>query len=157
MKLKIFALTIIILSFSIPCHAWQLIDWNKLEKKTGWNQTDVELEVGWLLLHGLDWVQTLKISRNTPSRVPPGVDYYYEKMAKPVLGKYPSKGRVNTVCALVTVGQITITHYLPRRCDLNLFGWEIRTQPKRWFQYVCIGWTGYNVGRNYSIGLRFNF
>ena len=129
--------------FIKSAQAWQLIDWEKFEKKTGWNQEEVLLEGMIAGLHIADWIQTLKLSRN--------LGEYYER--NPVIGKHPSKGRVNTCMGLFLAGKIIVPHYLPR--DYNLWGWKIK--PRKIFQYVTIGVSGYNVGRNYSIGLRFGF
>lgn len=143
--------------FVKPVQAWQLIDWDKFEKKTGWTETDVELQSIAMVLHGLDWLQTLKIARNTKHKVPKGHPYYYEKFNRTFLHRYPSKGRTNTYFVLSGIAKPVITHYLPRDYILNLFGCSIKTHPKRWFQYLQIGVSGYNVGRNYSLGLRFSF
>ena len=124
------------------CYAF---DWNNFENKTGWNKEEVTLGVVGVSLHTIDWLQTLKIAKNRSE--------YYEKYNTVFLGKCPSKGRVNTYMGLSLIGKIGMVHFLPRDC--NLWGWKIK--PKRVAQCVWIGASGWNVGRNYSIGLKFGF
>jgi len=122
--------------------------WGRLDERIGWNKEEVILEAGVLTLHGIDWLQTLKISRNP--------DRYYEKINR-LMGKYPSKGRINTVMGITAVMKVVAVHLLPRDHRFSIFGKRVRIKPRRIVQCTFIGISGYNVGRNYSIGLKFGF
>lgn len=99
-----------------------------------WRRQDIALEVAWQALNLMDWHQTLQIADRP--------DLYEEK--NPLLGKSPSKGRVNWLLPLSSVAHAVIVHHLPRK---------YRTP----FQVISIGWSGKAVRNNWSAGIRISF
>src|SRR3990167_90446 len=64
-----------------------------------WSSDDTNRQLGYLLLHGLDWGQTKSIARN-PNK-------YYE--TNPILGKHPSAGDVDRYFALTGLGHVGLS------------------------------------------------
>jgi hypothetical protein len=59
-------------------------------------------EVAFEVLHAIDWGQTLDIA---------GSDEYYEM--NPIIGRYPSRGRVNLVMCATAIGHPIVTWLIP--------------------------------------------
>ncbi len=76
---------------------------NALDEIT-WDQ--IGLEAAYLTLHCIDWGQTLNIADNP--------DRYWEAV-NPILGKHPSRGRVNLYFAATAMAHIAGTILLPSR------------------------------------------
>lgn len=96
-----------------------------------WDKQEIALEVIWQTLHAVDWLQTQEIASN---------DDYYETNL--LIGKYPSRGRVNTHMALFAVGHVAISHFMPDKY-------------RKYWQGISIVVKGGYVVHNYSIGIRF--
>ena len=113
---------IIILSISLPVNADK------------WRKGEIGLQALSTSLQIIDWGQTLDIA-DKPDR-------YWE--LNPIVGKHPSRGRVNTYFALSIVSNIVTSHFLPS-------DWRYAWLTSR----IVI--SGYFVNNNYGIGLRVNF
>ena len=100
-----------------------------------WSPQDIALESIYVALHVVDWGQTRDIA-NQP-------DEYYEAY-NPILGKHPSKDKVDLWFVSTTITHILITNYLPSKC-------------RPYFQGVTIGMAGTLVLINMSIGLKIAF
>ena len=100
-------------------------------------------EVAWQAIHVIDWGQTLRIADNP--------DQYHEK--NPILGRHPSRGRVNTYMLAGAILHPVVTWLLPEEAEV--FGFEFNP---RW---VWLGGTiatsGICVVNNHSIGLGWGF
>ena len=96
-----------------------------------WTKDQILLQGVSTTLNIIDWGQTLDIADNH--------DKYYE--INPIIGKHPSRGRVNTYFTLATLIKIGITHILPSK-------W------RKWWLGANIMISGYLVNHNYQIGLR---
>jgi len=99
-----------------------------------WSRQDVALETTWMILHVLDWGQTLDLA-DQPDR-------YHE--LNPILGRNPSRSQVNLYMAASALLHVGVTHVLPAKC-------------RPWFQYVSIGVSGMCVINNFSVGLSIRF
>ena len=98
-----------------------------------WTTTEKTLGVAALVLHTIDWRQTSYIAKN-PHR-------FHE--TNPLIGRYPSTGRVNgyfLASGLVIAG---LAHYFPEWRPI-LLG-------------VYVGGQIANTHRNYQLGLRVSF
>lgn len=100
-----------------------------------WAKEDTAREVGYLVLHLVDWGQTRDISRR-------GGEGYWE--VNPVLGKHPSVRRVDSYFTFSALAHIGIAYALPH-------DWRRR------FQYTTAGLKAGLVIHNNKIGLRVNF
>jgi hypothetical protein len=99
-----------------------------------WKKSEIRWEAAWQFSHGLDWLQTRYIAANP--------DEYRE--INPILGKHPSKQKVNIYFAAGAIIHPVISHYLPRKYrDV-------------WQKFTFTA-SALNVGRNYAIGIRFEF
>ena len=100
-------------------------------------------EVAWQVIHVVDWGQTLDIAANP--------DRYHE--INPIIGRHPSRGRVNLYMGASAILHPVVTWLLPEKAEV--FGFEFNP---RW---VWLGGTiatsGACVINNNSIGLRFGF
>lgn len=90
-----------------------------------------------------DWGQTRWIVRHPQDPTHNGV-YTWRAEGNPLLGDYPSIGKVNTYFAAAAVGHAAISYILPR-------GWR-----DAW-QYVWIGAEANQVRRNYYMGIKLAF
>lgn len=99
-----------------------------------WSRQDIGLEVGYQLLHVIDWGQTRQIAKQP--------DKYYEM--NPILGEHPSVGRVDAYMALSGLLHVGVTHFLPK-------------EYRPWFQGITIVIKGGLVAHNFSIGLGVSF
>lgn len=119
-----------------------------------WTTRDTVYEAAYLTLLAADWAQTLKIvesQHQSPIVKSSGVrgnlytttsyeDPVYQEM-NPLLGRSPSRGRVNTTIALTAIGHVAIARMLSPKY-------------RRIFQTISIGIESYAVGRNYKMGIR---
>lgn len=119
-------LMILFLALTSPAHA----DWTK---------TDTAFQVGYSILHVIDWGTTRDIAKN-PNK-------FHE--LNPILGKHPSVGEVDTYMTLSLIGHTVVSSLLPSEYK----GWHVR----RWWQGMTIGFKGGLVINNFSIGLKVNF
>ncbi len=99
-----------------------------------WSGQDYALEATWVTLHLLDWGTTLDIAAR-PNEYREGINSF-------ILGKHPSRDKVNLIMGLAIPLHIGIVHILPK-------SW------RPWFQGITIGTTGACVGNNFAIGLHF--
>lgn len=120
--MKIIALSITFLFISSLCHAEE------------WTKSDTKRELVYMIFHVADWSQTLYISNHLEER---------HEINK-VLGKYPSKSKVNLYFASTAVGHYVVSKALPPK-------WR-----KRW-QYITIAVESGTVARNYKLGCKFEF
>lgn len=98
-----------------------------------WLHSEVTREAVYQVLAAVDWGQTLDIENH------PG---YYEN--NPILGKHPSRARINSYFLTTGILHAVTTHYLPSR-------W------RPLFQYLSIGIEVNAVHINYHFGLRLAF
>ena len=117
---------ILILLLLVPCSvgAFEIDEWTT---------RDTILQVTCSALKTIDWLQTREIAVNPK---------YYE--LNPILGKHPSRRKVDIYFASTLVGHAAISYLLPH---------PYRT----WWQCCWIGISATTVTRNYRLGIRFNF
>jgi hypothetical protein len=108
------------------------------------SNTDIALELVYIGVYAIDWGQTLDIACREK-------DGYYEY--NPIIGRYPSRAKVNTVFSLFFVGQIAGTIFLPNQ--YHLLGYTLNL--RRIWQLTFISISGTCVVNNYRIGLHVNF
>ena len=100
-------------------------------------------EVAWQAIHIVDWGQTLDIADNP--------DRYHE--INPIIGRHPSRGRVNMYMGASALLHPLVTYMLPEEAEI--LGFEFNP---RW---VWLGGTiatsGACVINNQSIGLKMAF
>ena len=99
-----------------------------------WTKNQKILQGTSTALHMIDWGQTLNIA-DEPDK--------YEEM-NPIIGKHPSRSRVNTYFALSGLAKIAIAHIMP-------------SEHRKWWLGFNIMISGYCVQNNYRIGVRMNF
>ncbi len=99
-----------------------------------WSKTDIGLQAAATALMVVDWGQTLKAASQT--------DKYCEM--NPILGKHPSRGRVNTYFATAIIGHAAISHILPQ-------------DYRRIWQSVFIGVELAATSINYQAGVKIKF
>ncbi len=100
-----------------------------------WTQTEIGLQALSTGLQIIDWGTTLDMA----DRYDEG---YYE--LNPILGKYPSKGNVNTYFAISIACNILVSHFLSN-------------DKRKWWLSGRIIISGYLINNNYGIGLKMNF
>lgn len=100
-----------------------------------WSEADTKRETTYLILHAIDWVQTLDISGQCPDR-------FVE--TNPILGECPSRGEVNRYFLLTGIAHYGVARLLPPK-------------QRRWFQYITIGIEAGVVAHNLNIGLHVRF
>jgi hypothetical protein len=89
--MKLITLFMVLLILASPCQA--LDEWDK---------TEIGMEIVYVGLHIVDWGQTLDIENH------PGL---HEN--NPILGKHPSRGKINAMFATGLILQPIIAHYAP--------------------------------------------
>jgi hypothetical protein len=99
-----------------------------------WTTADTAREAVYLGLHVADWGQTLQIAEHP--------DRYSE--ANPILGRKPTRGRINRYFAATAIGHAAVSYLLPR------------PYREAW-QYVTIGFEGATVLQNARLGVSFGF
>ena len=109
---------LLILLLSIPGLAW--------EKK------DTYKEAAYLTVHTMDWLQTRYIAKS---------DDFYE--LNPILGKYPSIGKVNTYFLITGIGHALVSYILPQKI-------------RNFWQAITFILESGTVLRNIYMGVRFN-
>ena len=105
-----------------------------------WDNTEITMEVSWQVLHAVDWAQTRQIVNQ---------DDYWEMNS--MIGRDPTRGKVNLMMGIFAVSHLIISHVLPVKAEI----FEFRFNPRRMWQAVTIGSTAKNVQGNYRIGIRF--
>lgn len=105
-----------------------------------YTKQEIALEVAWQGLHVVDWLQTEEIAKN-PN--------FYE--TNKIMGRSPSRGKVNTHMALFAVGHLAVSYLLPSK--FTVMGWKL--YPRKYWQWTSVIAKGYYVGKNYRIGVRF--
>jgi hypothetical protein len=96
-----------------------------------WTKTDTAREVVWMILHAVDWGQTLEIARHPDD---------FREM-NPILGTHPTVGRVNLYMGAWALAHPAISYLLPG-------DWR-----KTW-QYLTIGVSFTSTANNFNLGLR---
>lgn len=99
-----------------------------------WSNGDIAREAVYLVLHTVDWKQTRYVVAHP--------DEYHE--TNPILGKYPSKKRVDAHFATTALMHVAAVNFMPEK-------W------RPVFQYLSIGVEAGYVGNNYRIGIRTEF
>ena len=99
-----------------------------------WTRADTYREVAYVIITTADWSQTLQ-SADHPEK--------WTEM-NPILGKHPSRSRVNTLIPLGMVLHAGIAYILPRPY-------------REWWQYAWIGIETAAVGKNLSVGIGIGF
>lgn len=102
---------------------------------TRWTSNDTKWQIAYIVVHTIDWRQTINIVEREG-------EGYYE--TNPILGRSPSRRRVDTHFAVTALAHTAISYALPP-------DWR-----RRW-QMVTIGIEAGYVGYNYSIGLKMDF
>lgn len=97
-----------------------------------WTTLDTALQTAFVAITLVDWAQTQQSVRNR--------EHYLYVETNPVLGKYPSKGRVNAVIGASILAHTAISYSLPKP-------W--RTV----WQSVWIGIETQAVRQNHAVGL----
>jgi hypothetical protein len=112
-----------------------------------WNKTDTALMATSLGLTFIDYRQTLDIVNHID-------DGYYEKYNSTILGKHPSRGRVNTwfLCSALT--KTLIAGALPKSDKKG--SWLDIFNRENWL-VLNIGISSGLIYNNYEIGLEVNF
>lgn len=112
----------------------QSFSWHTKDSlRSPWTKGDTIREIAYASLLYVDWKQTREFTREKYRNT------YYEM--NPLLGKHPSKSKVNMMCLGSAVGHYAISRMLP---DKWRHAW----------QYVCITAEAGAVGNNYSVGVR---
>lgn len=106
-----------------------------------WSPETRTLETTYQTLHAIDVAQTVAIARNPED--------YAERNQAWLLGEHPKVGGVLAWGAANAVVHAAVTGWLEDR--------EAPRWVRRTWQAVTIGEKAYNVGRNWSIGLRFGW
>ena len=99
-----------------------------------WDKADSYREVGWQVIHVVDWGQTLEIARNPND--------YHE--LNPIMGRHPSVGNVNVYMGLSSVAHVAISVLIPK-------------EYKETWQWITIGLSGACVISNFNIRLGVKF
>lgn len=115
-----------------------------------WTRSDTIREASYMVLLAADWAQTLYIAAN-PRRVgwldQPGpgvwVDGGFDE-ANPLIGKNPTRARVNRYFAASALTHLGLSYFLPPK-------W------RRGFQYATITLQAVVVGRNAAMGIKMKF
>jgi len=108
---------VLLLCLSVPAHAW--------------SEADTRRQVGYFVLHTIDWGQSLG-----------QYDEYSE--TNPILGSHPSRGDVNRYFLLTGIAHYGISRSLPPAY-------------RKWWQRVTIGVQAGAVAHNFSIGVDVRF
>jgi len=103
------------------------------ENPNRWTLMDTSLELTFATGLMIDWMQTTYLTRGVP---PPGENW---TESNPLLGKHPSRGRVNVYFLTCLIGHVGIAYLLPKP-------W------RTWWQLSGISIEAYSVGSNYSVG-----
>jgi hypothetical protein len=107
-----------------------------------WSKADTAREATYLILHTIDWGQTLYIADHP--------DEYYEKWNM-VLRENPSRSEVNMLFCATMLLHPLISYVLDGEEKHGPFSW------REWWQYLTIGESGACVGNNFRIGIGFGF
>jgi hypothetical protein len=102
-----------------------------------WSEADRNREIGYLVLHAIDWGQTLDISHDCHN----GRERWEHN---PVLGTCPSRSNVNRYFLATGIAHYAVARSLPPK-------W------RRVFQHVTIGMQLGTVASNWKIGLTVRF
>lgn len=97
-----------------------------------WSEGDIARQAAYTVLHALDYRQTSRLA-----------DYGHGE-ANPVLGVYPSQGRIDRYF----IGTLVLHYWIADK---------LPSKHRRTFQYITISVEAAAVGHNYSVGVRFNF
>jgi len=107
-----------------------------------WNRETVIEESAYQVLHAVDTAQTINIRKQWLE----GSDLY-EVDSRWAIGKEPSEGKVIAYMATVAVAHACVTEIMVAN---DAPKWAIRT-----WEILSIGVTVDEVGRNYSLGIKF--
>ena len=97
-----------------------------------WSKQDKIMEVAYLTLHTVDWMQTRHADWTE----------FYE--TNPILGDAPSKTKTDIYFLTTAILHPAVTHVLPET-------WRV------WWQAITIGIEAGVVGNNFRIGMRLGF
>lgn len=99
-----------------------------------WTKAEKAKETAWLALHAVDHKQT-QYAMDRPNEY---------KELNPILGKHPSKGRINTFMLTTAIGHFLITNYIPK-------------EHRAFWQNFTLGTKAAVVGWNFHVGARIEF
>ncbi len=116
-----------------------------------WDAVDTIGEAVTIGLIVVDWGQT-SWATQYHRKIEPSRHVCYAE-TNPILGRYPSKGRVNTYFALAIVGHAAIAYALPKKIEFL----GVKIPARQVWQAVWIGIEANQVYRNYQIGVGFRF
>jgi len=108
------------------------------------SSADMSMEILFAGLYAIDWGQTLDIAGRQD-------EGYYE--TNPIIGRHPTRGRVNTIFAAFAVGQVAGTILLPTKYKIAGSVLNLR----RIWQMSFITVSASCVANNYAIGLHARF
>lgn len=107
-----------------------------------WDTTDYSLEAAWFVFHFIDWNQTVQ-----------GTSEENFTQINPVLGKHPTRQKVNIWFGLSSLIHIGGTHIAPEHFEV--FGFDLR--PRRTWQCSTITVSSSMSLHNYQVGLRVRY
>ena len=81
-----------------------------------WTSVDTGLQATYTVLHVMDWTQTLRIARDhkTGHNARVGGEPYYEAKIDNIIGKYPTKEKVDTYFMSTLILHSIISYSLPK-------------------------------------------
>jgi len=126
------------------------------EPGTDWTTQDTVFQVAYSALHIIDWGQSRYIA-NSPDSCRAGKDRTVvcvpsRQETNPILGEYPSQDKVDLYFGLTLPAHAAISY------GLRKSGWKLFDTPLvTLWQSVWIGIEGYQVGDNYSAGIKMDF
>ncbi len=113
-----------------------------------WTKSDIAFEVAWQIINGMDWRQTIQISRNP--------DKYQEMENTAVYflgGRHPSEQVVNVYFLGAALLHPLATHFLPKRWTV----WGLNIPTRDIWLGLSIGNSTKLVVNNFTIGLGVRF
>ena len=118
-----------------------------------WTTGDKYREATYLVLHTLDWRQTLYIAEHPRE--------YFERNPFVAGGsRNPSDSEINRYFIASGILHIAMSHYLPKAGRLLPEAWQRTLYVDGWrsaFQYISIGVQAGVVARNYQVGVKIVF
>lgn len=115
-------------------YGWLILLFPSLCFAGDWTETDTAYQVAYTALLAMDCAQT-RWGASHPSQ--------FEEI-NPILGKHPSKGKINNVCVATGIGHFGISYVLP-------------IGARRLWQSGGIIIEAFAVGNNKSVGVKMQF
>lgn len=133
---------IIIIILIVPINLWAF----DIQSDYPLDKNEKKLLGAQIVLHSIDWLQTLKIARNP--------DKYYEKLNF-ILREHPSENEVNLYMGVYLLSTVIMEYYAPDILETFGFNRKQARMGRKIFQGIFIMSSGYCVWNNFSIGLGF--